>query len=126
MLGAIQVNRSILFGLCLLMLGCGGEETTEESVVAPDAELLDDTEQVEASIDPLMIPEQSLPSCLGSDGAETYPESYGEFCLEFITQELLDTGNTCFYAPDQKDFGCFCKICALKGAEIKCISELCK
>ena len=125
MLGAIRMKHGILLATCLLMLCCGGEETEEELIVE-DAQVLEDSTEVTSVIDPLMIPEQSLPSCLGSDGAETYPKSYEEFCLEFVSQELLDTGNKCFYAPDQKDFGCFCKICALKGAEIKCISELCK
>ena len=126
MLGVIQVSRWILLGLFMMVLGCGGEESEDASVQSTDAEVVEDAAEEGSAIDPLMIPEQSLPSCLGSDGADTYPESYETFCLEFVTQELLDTGNKCFYVPDQKEFGCFCKICALKGAEIKCISELCK
>jgi len=125
MWGAIQMKRRVLLGAALLMVCCGGESTETEVVEAEDAVVVEIDTATEA-VDPLMIPEQSLPSCLGADSKDTYPESYEEFCMEFVTQELLDTGNKCFYATDQKDFGCFCKICALQGAEINCISELCK
>ena len=124
MLGATEMKVGVLLMAGLLLVSCGGEDT-EADVLLADIQEVEEADVEPAYVDPLMIPAQILPSCPGADNKDTYPESYEEFCLEFVTQELLDTGNKCFYAVSQKEFGCFCKVCALQGAEINCISEQC-
>ena len=112
-----------IISVLLLVLGCGGEEGTTEPV---DAFVEEDLFQdVEAPGEIALPPEKSLKSCPGYKKNDSWPESYQEFCQEFLTPELLETGNGCFYVPDTGTAGCFCKICALQGVEINCVKELC-
>ena len=70
--------------------------------------------------------EGSLESCPGYKANDNFPASYVEFCENAVSPELLATGDTCFLVLEPENAGCFCKICALKGAVIQCVSEQCK
>ena len=62
--------------------------------------------------DPSVVPERSRVSCPGHKTNDSFPDSYADFCNLMVTAELLATGDSCFFAPEPEEAGCFCKICA--------------
>ena len=78
-----------------------------------------------AQKEPVVVPEQSIPSCPGYKAHDNFPAEYEEFCQQMVTQDLLATGDKCFFVPNLGEAGCFCSLCALKGSQVKCVSEEC-
>lgn len=115
---------------CGLMLQCGGEDSSgeQEAPQSADAGALD---CADGSVDcgkeggESLVPESVVESCPGYSEKPNFPESYKTFCEEMVTQELIDSGNKCFFAPEVVESGCFCKICAIKGVSLRCVHEVC-
>ena len=130
-LGSSFVRLAGVYLVFLWCVGCGSSETEVicydsdggASTCFNDAGIEEDGAENLGSI--LAAPELSLESCPGYQTKDTYPESYKEFCAEFVTPALLETGNGCFYVTDPGALGGYCKICALQGIELNCVNELC-
>lgn len=129
-LGSSFVRLAGVYLVFLLCVGCGSSEGVvpcDENdggyACVPDSGIAEEDAENLGSI--LAAPELSLKSCPGYQTKDTYPESYKEFCAEFVTPALLETGNGCFYVADPGTLGCYCKICALQGIELNCVNELC-
>ena len=133
------VVRGAYFGflVCLIFsLGCeadshaGPEDVELDSFVSNGEQACGPGDEgceewLSSSENPGVVPEQSSVSCPGYKSHDNFPEAYEEFCQQMVTQDLLATGDTCFFAPAPEEAGCFCKICALKGPTVQCVSEEC-
>jgi len=123
--------------ILLCSIHCGGESPDSSSNAADSfSSLTEDNACTDEGIacddggpngeDQESIFEGSLASCPGYKANDNFPASYAAFCENSVSPELLATGDTCFLVSEPESAGCFCKICALKGAIIQCVSEQCK
>ncbi|NUN12622.1 MAG: hypothetical protein HUU55_03185 [Myxococcales bacterium] len=117
-MGRIFVLLAIGAMLFPALGGCGEDEGSD---------ITDDAGVTSSDIKPIfadVAEEGGL--CPGYKEKNTYPESYQEFCKEFITDDKIALGQTCFEVPDNPDLeGCYCKICAIYGIEERCVFEVC-
>ena len=123
-------NILMLVLVCGLNFHCGGEDssTADDDLLSEDAgsEGCPDggTNCLEVE-EAIPVPESTVESCPGYSEKPNFPESYQTFCEQMVTQELIDSGDKCFFAPEVVDSGCYCKICAIKGIALRCVHEVC-
>ena len=135
----LMVARKPYFGMLLCMIfsmSCDSGSSVDDEEIEPDAvvQTVDeacspgDAECEQPSVvveEPVVVPEQSSAACPGYKAHDNFPAEYEDFCQQMVTQDLLATGDTCFFAPAPEEAGCFCKICAKKGPTVQCVSEEC-